>query len=167
MRVCVCSSGCQKSPSLISLRPHRPLHSSSFAESANVSEKPLDAEREKELQAEEVGTDGSDPASPSWALSSEDSILGISSLPGSFPTVSVGGGWWRARPVLRLRFFFPFFMIDRSGYRDFQASKECISFQRWSEEPRSPWVGRETWRRGCLSPTWDPLIWIGHQSYRF
>lgn len=89
--VCVCSSSCQKSPSLISLRPHHPFHSSCFAESANVSEKPLDAEREKEPRAEEVGTDGSDPASPSWALSSGDSILGIRSLPGSFPTVSVGG----------------------------------------------------------------------------
>lgn len=83
-----------------------------FAESANVSEKPLDAEREKELRAEEVGTDDSDPASPSWALSSEDTILGIRSLPGSFPTESVGrgrgGGGWRSRPVSRLRFFFSF-----------------------------------------------------------
>lgn len=91
MYACVCPSSCQKSP-LISLRPHHLFHSSCFAESANDSEKPLDAEREKELRAEEVGTDDSDPASPSWALSSEDTILGIRSLPGSFPTESVGRG---------------------------------------------------------------------------
>lgn len=55
--------------------PPSPFPPSCFAESANDSEKPLDAEREKELRAEGGGTDDSDPASPSWALSPGGTIL--------------------------------------------------------------------------------------------
>lgn len=92
--------------------PHHPFHSSCFAESANVSEKPPDAEREKERRAEEVGTGGSDPASPSWAPSSEGSILGSRSLPGSLPTESVGGDG--GAQDLSLGCDFSFLFYDRS-----------------------------------------------------
>ena len=92
--------------------PHHPFHSSCFAESADVSEKPLDAEREKELRAEEEGTDGGDPASPSWAPSSEDSMLGSRPLPGNWPAESVGGDG--GAQDLSLGCDFSFLFYDRS-----------------------------------------------------
>ena len=78
------------------------------------------------------------------------------------------GGWVGGAQDLSLGCDFTFFMIDRSGCQVFQGSKECIFFQRRREDPKSPWVERGTWGRGDLpSRTWDPLIWLHHQSYRF
>ena len=91
--------------------PHHPFHSSCFAESADVSEKPLDAEREKELRAEEVGTDGGDPASP---LGPE--LRGFSTGKPSPPWELAHGVCWgdRGAQDLSLGCDFSFLLYDRS-----------------------------------------------------
>lgn len=74
-----------------------------------------------ELRAEEVGTNGKGPASASWALGSEDSRLGIGSLPGALPTET---GAVARKTCLQAAIFLFFFIIDRSDCRVFQAGKE-------------------------------------------